>query len=57
MARSEQVVFGLVSLEEAADTTVLLDGWKLIAPAGQNLVRVSLMPTSQMTRSCGVSKA
>ena len=43
MARAERVVFRFVALEKAADSAVLLDGRKLVAPSGQNLVRVSLM--------------
>ena len=43
MPGAKRVVFRLIAPQEAADAAILLDGGKLIAPPGQDLVRVGLM--------------
>ena len=43
MSRSERVVLRFITSEKTADSAVLLDSWQQIAPASQDLVRVSLV--------------
>jgi hypothetical protein len=44
VSRAESVVFGFFAPQKSGKPAVLFDGMKLVAPAGQNFMRVSLMP-------------
>src|SRR5205823_1389456 len=44
VAGAKRVVLRFIAPQETADAAILLDGGKLIAPPGQDLVRIGLMP-------------
>ena len=44
MSGSEAVVFALVSLREAREPSALPQGGEAVAPAGDELVYIALMP-------------
>ena len=44
MARAEGVVLALLALEEAADAARLLERGEPVAPPGEDLVRIRLVP-------------
>ena len=53
MTCTECVVLGFVSSQEARDSTVLFDRVKLVLPAGENFVGVSLMTDIPNQFVCG----
>jgi hypothetical protein len=54
MARPKDVVLRFITSQKSAQASILLNGWQLLAPSGEDLVCVSLMtnvPDKSISRS------